>query len=112
MRASSTGALLALLGLAACAPAYEDGHLSREINKQRVARDTCLSTEVASIDDHSSPADAIGKQAALACTPQNDRLIQLMATMDRSGIEQITLATRKDAIIKATTYALRARGGA
>jgi hypothetical protein len=112
MRIISLSLMLAFTGLAACAPAYEDGHQSREINKQRAARDACLSTEAVTLDDRSSTPDAIGRQAAAACTAQNDKLIQAMSTMDRSGAEQISIATRKDSIIKATSYVLKARGGA
>lgn len=112
MRISTSSVLLALLALGACAPAYEDGHLSREINKQRALRDACLSSQVTALDDRSSSPSMIGQQAAMACTSQNDRLIQLLSTMDRSGVDQITIATRKDAVMKATTYALKARGEA
>ena len=104
----------AALVLTACAPAYEDGHLSRSINEQRVARDTCLSNEVRSLDDGRSAPEVIGRTASAACTAQNDRLIQLMATMDRSGEAQITDAVRKDSVVKATSYVLtlRAQTGA
>jgi hypothetical protein len=103
---------LAVLGLAACEPAYEDGHLSRNINRQRVARDACLSTQAAALDDHSSPPEAIGQSAAAACSVQNDRLIQLMSTMDSSSQEHIIVAVRKNSILKATTYVLNARTAA
>ncbi len=112
MRSLSLTAVLALLGLAACAPAYEDGHLSRAINQQRVARDNCLSNEAMSLDDHQSPAETIGRAASVACGAQNDKLIQLMATMDRSGEPHITDAVRKDSVVKATSYVLSARAQA
>lgn len=104
--------VVAALVLAACEPAYEDGHLSRDINRQRVARDACLSTQAAALDDHSSPPEAIGQSAAAACSTQNDRLIQLMSTMDSSGEEHIIVVVRKDSILKATTYVLNARAAA
>ncbi|MBS0519655.1 MAG: hypothetical protein JSR90_13265 [Proteobacteria bacterium] len=109
MRFLSLTAVFAALGVAACAPAYEDGHLSRAINQQRVIRDNCLSNEAVSLDDRRSPPEAIGRAASTACTAQNDKLIQLMSTMDRSGESQITEAVRKDAVVKATTYVLNAR---
>ncbi|SJZ39754.1 hypothetical protein SAMN02745126_00868 [Enhydrobacter aerosaccus] len=112
MRFLSSTAVLAVLCVAACAPAYEDGHLSRAINQQRVIRDNCLSTEAVSLDDRRSPAEAIGRAAASACTAQNDKLIQLMSTMDRSGELHITDAVRKDAVVKATSYVLNARAQA
>jgi hypothetical protein len=108
LSAVSAAALL----LAACAPAYEDGHLSRSINQQRVARDTCLSNEARSLDDGRSPPEAVARSASAACTAQNDRLIQLMATMDRSGEVQITDAVRKDSVVKATSYVLAMRAQA
>jgi hypothetical protein len=98
--------------LAACAPAYEDGHLSRSINEQRMARDTCLSNEARSLDDGRSAPEVIARAASGACTAQNDRLIQLMATMDRSGEAQITDAVRKDSVVKATSYVLTMRAQA
>ena len=97
------------LVLTACAPAYEDGHLSRSINQQRMARDTCLSNEARSLDDSRSAPEVIARSASAACTAQNDRLIQLMATMDRSGEAQITDAVRKDSVVKATSYVLTMR---
>ncbi len=44
-------AALVLVCLSACAPAFEDGHLSRAINQQRVVRDKCLFNQAASLDD-------------------------------------------------------------
>jgi hypothetical protein len=102
-------AVFAVLGLTACAPAYEDGHLSRAINQQRVVRDNCLSTEAVSLDDRHSPPESIGRAASAACTAQNDKLIQLMSTMDRSGESRIIDAVRKDSVVKATSYVLSAR---
>jgi hypothetical protein len=109
--ALSATAVLGLVasGLTACAPAYEDGHLSRDINKQRVLRDSCLAAQATSLDDHTSAAEVIGQQATMACSAQNDRLIQLMATMDRSGENTIILSVRKDSAVKATSYVLNAR---
>jgi hypothetical protein len=112
MRSLSLTALAAIIGLSACAPAYEDGHLSRSINQQRVARDACLSSEVSSLDDGRSAPEIIGRAASVACNAQNDRLIQLMATMDRSGESQITEAVRKESVVKATSYVLSARARA
>ena len=108
---SAVSAAAALL-LTACAPAYEDGHLSRSINQQRMARDSCLSNEARSLDDGRSAPEVIARTASAACTAQNDRLIQLMATMDRSGETQITDAVRKDSVVKATSYVLAMRGQA
>jgi hypothetical protein len=112
MRSRSLTALAVILGLSACAPAYEDGHLSRSINQQRVARDACLSSETTSLDDGRSAPEVIARAASVACNAQNDRLIQLMATMDRSGEQQITEAVRKDSVVKATSYVLSARARA
>jgi hypothetical protein len=109
---SSTFLAAGMFSLAACAPAYEDGHLSRDINHQRELRDKCLSREAISLDDHRSMPEMIGRSAALACSTENDKLIQLMSTMDRSGEVQITDAVRKDSIVKATSYVLGARAAA
>lgn len=112
MRLRLVASAVAAFTLGACAPAYEDGHLSRSINQQRVARDSCLSAEVSSLDDGRSAPEIVGRAASVACTAQNDRLIQLMSTMDRSGESQITDAVRKESVVKATSYVLNARAQA
>ena len=102
-------AAIVLACLSACAPAFEDGHLSRAINQQRVVRDKCLASQAASIDDRSSAPETIGWQAAAACSDENDKLIQLVATMDRGNEAKVTTVMRKDAVVKATSYVLTAR---
>jgi hypothetical protein len=103
---------VAVLCLGACAPLYEDGHLSRNINHQRQVRDHCLSNHAVSLDDGREAPDMVGRSAAVACTTENDKLIQLMSTMDPSGESRITEAVRKDAVVKATSYVLGARATA
>jgi hypothetical protein len=114
MRAPLACLLLSTVLLQACAPAYEDGHLSRFINRQREARDACLRLQVNQQDDRQSAPDAIARAIAATCSPENDKLIQAMATADPSGEPQITEAVRKDAAMRAETYVreLRARPGA
>ena len=51
----------------------------------------------------------IGWQAASACSEDNDKLIQLVSTMDRGNEAKVTAVMRKDATIKATAYVLTAR---
>ncbi len=51
----------------------------------------------------------VGWQVASACNADNDRLIQLVATMDRGNEDKIAAAMRKDAATKATSYVLNAR---
>ncbi len=109
MRLSAVSLLFSTLLLQACAPAYEDGHLSRLINRQREARDACLKTHVSLQDDRVSAPDSIARAIAATCTPENDRLIQAMSTADPSGEAQITNAVRKDATMKAETYVLELR---
>ncbi|MBS0219935.1 MAG: hypothetical protein JSR91_04255 [Proteobacteria bacterium] len=106
--------LLSTLLLQACAPAYENGHLSRFINHQRETRDACLRTHVGQQDDRVSAPNDVARAIAAACAPENDRLIQAMSTADPSGESQIAEAVRKDATVKAETYIreLRARPGA
>jgi hypothetical protein len=98
--------------LAACAPAYENGNLSRFINRQEEARDACLSRHVVSLDDGRSTPDRVGHEAASACGPENDRLIRAMSTVDPSGVPEIADAVRKDSVVKATSYVLEARARA
>jgi hypothetical protein len=119
MRFSTASLLLSVLALQApllqaCAPAYENGHLSRFINRQREARDACLRNHVSLQDDRISSPNAVAQAIAATCAPENDRLIQAMSTADPSGEAQITDAVRKDATIRAETYILelRARPGA
>jgi hypothetical protein len=114
MRFSTASLLLSVLVLQACAPAYENGHLSRFINRQREARDACLRNHVSLQDDRISSPNAVAQAIAATCAPENDRLIQAMSTADPSGEAQITDAVRKDATIRAETYILelRARPGA
>src|SRR5471030_836335 len=100
---------IALACLSACAPAFEDGHLSRAINQQRIVRDKCLLSQAASLDDRSSTPEMMGWQVASACDADNDKLIQLVATMDRGNEAKITAVMRKDAAMKATSYVLTAR---
>lgn len=118
MRFSTASLLLSVLVLQApllqaCAPAYENGHLSRFINRQREARDACLRDHVSLQDDRVSSPNAVAQAIAATCTPENDRLIQAMSTADPSGEAQITDAVRKDATVRAETYILelRARPG-
>ncbi|WIM13536.1 hypothetical protein [Enhydrobacter sp.] len=112
LRLVSPVSAVTALALTACAPAYEDGHLSRSINQQRAMRDTCLSNQARSLDDGHSAPETIARAASANCSGQNDRLIQLMATMDRSGEAQITNAVRKDSLVKATSYVLATRAQA
>jgi len=105
----SAVAAISLVCLGACAPAFENGPLARAINQQRVVRDKCLLSQVASLDDRSSTPEMVGWQVASACDTDNDKLIQLVATMDRGNEAKITAVMRKDAAMKATSYVLTAR---
>jgi len=105
----SAVAAVSLVCLSACAPAFENGPLARAINQQRVVRDKCLLSQAASLDDRSSSPEMVGWQVASACDADNDKLIQLVATMDRGNEAKITAVMRKDAAMKATSYVLTAR---
>ncbi|SKA34907.1 hypothetical protein SAMN02745126_05574 [Enhydrobacter aerosaccus] len=109
MRFSFVLALSSALLLQACAPAYENGHLSRFINRERETRDACLRAQARQQDDRASAADTVGRAAAASCNAQNDRLIQAMSTADPSGEAEITEAIRKDATMQATRYVLHQR---
>jgi len=97
-----------LLLLGACTTAYENGALSRFINHQEQARDSCLMRSVGAHDDGAA-AESVGRAIAARCAPENDRLIQAMAAADPSGRQQIADAVRRDAVVKATGYVLQAR---
>jgi hypothetical protein len=109
MRLTAAGLLLSTLLLQACAPAYENGHLSRFIDRQREARDACLRNHVGLQDDRVSASRDVARAIAATCAPENDRLIQAMSTADPSGEPQITEAVRKEAAVKAETYVLELR---
>jgi hypothetical protein len=105
----SAVAAISLVCLGACAPAFENGPLARAINQQRVVRDKCLLSQAAALDDRSTSPEMMGVQVASACDAENDKLIQLVATMDRGNEAKITAVMRKDAAMKATSYVLTAR---
>ncbi len=109
MRLSIVIALFSALFLQACAPAYENGHLSRFINRERETRDACLRAQVRLQDDHASEADTVGRAVASSCNAENDRLIQAMSVADPSGEPQIAEAVRKEAAMQATRYVLHQR---
>jgi hypothetical protein len=109
MRHSIVFALFSAFLLQACAPAYEDGHQSRFINRERETRDACLRAQVNRHDDRASAADVVGRAVASSCNAETDRLIQAMSTADPSGEAQIAEAVRKEAAIQATRYVLRQR---
>lgn len=109
MRLAAAFLLFSTLLLQACAPAYENGHLSRFINRQREVRDACLRTHVGLQDDRVSAPREVARAIAATCNPENDRLIQAMSVADPSGEAQITDAVRKDAARQAETYVLERR---
>src|SRR5471032_688612 len=69
-----------LIGLAffaaACAPARENGSLSRLIDRNGEARDLCLKNQAATLDDRTQSVDAIAPRVVAACQATNDQLIQ------------------------------------
>ncbi|HTR87161.1 MAG TPA: hypothetical protein VMI56_21950 [Reyranella sp.] len=87
-------------------PIYEDDLRMRAINKQRLARDLCISTRVVKLDDGVSDPAGVALAAVTACQSDNNKLIDLLVTMDTDHRPAITEALRKDAMMKATGLVL------
>ena len=105
--------LLVALLLGACEvanpPANSDQAVNKAIERERIARDTCLIRMIAQAPD-SEDAATVGAAASLACRAEDERLIDALVREDKSGRAQITAAVLKDSVVRATRFTLRARG--
>ena len=101
---------LLLLMLSGCAGAYHtssDGRLQSKIDTSYEARDKCLARHAAANDISGSDTQTIAQAAALACTAETDRLIEVS---NRDGDPKVADAIRKDSEFRAMGYVLKARG--
>jgi hypothetical protein len=99
-----------VLLLGACAGAYHtpsDGRLQTRINDSYKARDACLEKNATAEGTMSLDAGTVAQAAALACTPETDRLIEVT---NRDGDPAVANRIRRDSEFRAMGYVLRARG--
>jgi hypothetical protein len=101
-----------VLSLAGCSGAYHtysDGRLATRIDNAYKARDACLERNAAAEGTMSLDAATVAQSAALACTAETDRLIEIS---NRDGDPRVAARIRRDSEFRAMGYVLRARGQA
>lgn len=102
--------VLAVLLLGGCAGAYHtssDGRLQTRIDDSYKARDVCLAKNAAADGTMSLDAASVAQAAALACTPETDKLIEVS---NRDGDPLVAERIRRDSEFRAMGYVLKARG--
>jgi hypothetical protein len=102
--------VLAALLLGGCAGAYHtssDGRLQTRIDDSYKARDACLARNAAADGTMSLDASSLAQAAALACTAETDRLIEVS---NRDGDPTVANRIRRDSEFRAIGYVLKARG--
>ena len=105
-----TAAVFLALLLSGCAGAYHtssDGRLDTRINNAYKARDACLAKNAAADGTMSLDAASVAQAAALACTAETDRLIEVS---NRDGDPTVANRIRRDSEFRAMGYVLKARG--
>ncbi len=101
--------VLVVLLLGGCAGAYHtssDGRLQTRINDSYKARDACLAKNANADGTMSLDAASVAQAAALACTPETDRLIEVT---NRDGDPAVANRIRRDSEFRAMGYVLKAR---
>ncbi|MBY0323625.1 MAG: hypothetical protein K2X72_33215 [Reyranella sp.] len=101
--------LVALL-LGGCAGAYHtssDGRLQTRIDDSYKARDACLAKNANADGTMSLDAGSVAQAAALACTAETDKLIEVS---NRDGDPAVANRIRQDSEFRAMGYVLKARG--
>jgi hypothetical protein len=102
--------VLVVLLLGGCAGAYHtssDGRLQARIDNSYKARDACLAKNAAADGTMSLDAASVAQAAALACSAETDRLIEVS---NRDGDPSVTSRIRRDSEFRAMGYVLKARG--
>ena len=102
--------VLAALLLGGCAGAYHtssDGRLQTRIDDSYKARDACLSKNAAADGTMSLDAASVAQAAALACSAETERLIEVS---NRDGDPAVASRIRRDSEFRAMGYVLKARG--
>ena len=85
------------------------GDLGRKVNieKSYEARDACLAKNAAADGTMSLDAASVAQAAALACTTETDKLIEVS---NRDGDPAVASRIRRDSEFRAMGYVLKARG--
>jgi hypothetical protein len=99
-----------VLLLSGCAGAYHtssDGRLQTRIDDSYKARDACLAMNAAADGTLSLDAGSVAQAAALACTTETDKLIEVS---NRDGDPVVANRIRQDSEFRAMGYVLKARG--
>lgn len=102
--------VLAMLLLSGCAGAYHtssDGRLQTRIDDSYKARDACLVKNASADGTMSLDAGSVAQAAALACTPETDKLIEVS---NRDGDPLVANRIRQDSEFRAIGFVLKARG--
>ena len=102
--------VLVVLLLGACMGAYHtssDGRLQARIDDSYKARDACLAKNAAADGTMSLDAGSVAQAAALACSAETDKLIEVS---NRDGDPAVADRIRRDSEFRAMGYVLRARG--
>ena len=103
---------LFLLVLGGCSAAYHtpsDGRLTSRINTAYKARDACLTQYITSSGATSGDPATAANAAAMACTAETDRLIELINV---DGDPRVAARIRKDSEFRAMGIALTGRAPA
>jgi hypothetical protein len=104
--------VLVALVLSGCAGAYHtssDGRLQTRIDDSYKARDACLARNATAEGTMSLDAGSLAQAAALACTAETDKLIEVS---NRDGDPAVANRIRQDSEFRAMGYVLKARGQA
>ena len=99
-----------VLLLSGCSGAYHtssDGRLQSRIDDSYKARDACLAKSAAADGTLSLDARSVAQAAALACSAETDKLIEVS---NRDGDPTVADRIRRDSEFRAMGYVLRARG--
>jgi hypothetical protein len=102
--------VLVVLLLGACSGAYHtssDGRLQTRIDDSYKARDACLAKNAAADGTMSLDAGSVAQAAALACSAETDKLIEVS---NRDGDPAVADRIRRDSEFRAMGYVLKARG--
>ena len=102
--------VLVALMLSGCTGAYHtssDGRLQTRIDDSYKARDACLARNAAAEGTMSLDAGSLAQAAALACSAETDKLIEVS---NRDGDPTVANRIRQDSEFRAMGYVLKARG--
>ena len=99
--------VLLLSGCTGASHTSSDGRLQTRIDDSYKARDACLAKNAAADGTMSLDPGSVAQAAALACTPETDKLIEVS---NRDGDPVVADRIRQDSEFRAMGYVLKARG--